>query len=279
MSKKIIRLLALTLCMIVFCTTALAANCTNCGNPLDAGDKFCGECGAKVKSAPVSSSNLTIDSCVLNEDGTVTVRWTDKAANGPYDVLYSLVDAAPKPFHWMAKENTSGKSYTTDMLVPGVAYYFYVRDNSGNTSSGFLYQPNMPSFNNVIGASLCVEPRGKIHRTTPEEIYFSSYELARNLTRNEYGLWVNIEYSPLAYPRDYRIQLCIEAPNGFVDTVHNVGYHLPAGRSKIKMDCMRLNEYFNDLLTFYEEIPTGEYNITMYFDGDIIYDDTFYVSN
>ncbi|MBR3765197.1 MAG: hypothetical protein IKK57_11705, partial [Clostridia bacterium] len=87
-----------------------------------------------------------------------------------------------------------------------------------------------------------------------------------------HGLYLRLTYSTLAKSRTYAFQIAIEAPNDFADVVFSGNLELRHGKSAIPVwGFIPVDNFFDLLMEYYGGIPTGEYDVTLYFNGQKVY--------
>lgn len=269
--RALLRLIALAAAFLLLTVTpALAASCTLCGSETGSEDYICTNCFLALLHQEREPAALEVTSALQNEDGTVTVTWTDDAACAPYTVRYELLEAAPVPFGWTAAEGVMGNSYTLTRLVPGVSYIISVQDSQGNVSDITYYAPT-PGTDTVIGARIRFKPMHRTGNKTNRQTSFSASEIAAN-NETLHGLYLRLTYSTLARTRYYAFQIVIEAPNGFSDVFFSGNLELRHGKSAIPVwGFIPVDNFFDLLMEYYGGIPTGEYDVTLYFNGQKVY--------
>lgn len=283
-NKRSILALVLALLMVLgSMSTALAAYCMSCGTQLPDGAKFCFNCGEKQDGSSTTTtttntySSLSITEATENMDGSVTIRWTDSGNNSPYTVRYEFVNQAPNPFHWTSDDNVRTKSYTYAWLVPGVDYVFTVEDCNGNEAE-YTYYASRPYIYNEIGSKMTLSTRIKDGNYAEDLTRLSSGDISRNLGKCSYGLYLSLSYSRLARPRSYSYKFCLTAPNGYAEAIWGGTLELSAGRSYLSpWNYVPLDDFFNTLIEFYEEIPVGDYTFSLHYDNVQVLTETFYV--
>ena len=274
----LLRLCALvTALFLLGATPALAASCALCGSETGSDDYLCTNCLLTLLNQEREDAPLTIDSAVQNADGTVTVTWTDDPANGPYTVLYELLEPAPMPFGWTAAEGVTETSCTLTRLVPGVSYVITVVDGQGLRDE-ITYFAAVPGTDREIGAKIRLKPTQRIDRSTRKKTAFSASEIAQE-NETEHGLYLRLTYSPLARTRRYAFQIAVEAPNGFSDVIFSGNLELHHGVSAIPVwGFIPVDDYFALLQDYYGGIPTGEYDVTLFFNGQKVWSVPFTVN-
>ncbi|MBE5797246.1 MAG: hypothetical protein E7327_07705 [Clostridiales bacterium] len=265
--------LAITLMLI---TPALAASCTLCGGETGSDDYLCTDCLLKLLNTKKEPVPVQIAGAVQNEDGTVTLVWTDDAGNAPYKVYYQPLENAPVPFGWTAAEGLRGTSYTFDRLVPGMSYMFTVVDAQGQTATHIWYAP-VPGEDTQIGAKIRFKAMRRTDRLTREQEAFSASDIAED-NGALHGLYLRLTYSTLKKTRHYAFQIAVQAPNGFRDVIFSGNLELHHGRSSIPVwGFIPMDDYFTLLEKYYGGVPTGEYDVTLYFNGNRVYTAPFTV--
>lgn len=274
----LLRLCALvTALLLLGATPALAASCSLCGSETGSDDYLCTSCLLALLHQEREDAPLTIDGAVQNADGTVTVTWTDDPANGPYTVLYELLETAPVPFGWTAAEGVTETSCTLTRLVPGVSYVITVVDGQGLRDE-ITYFAAVPGTDREIGAKIRLKPIQRIDRSARKKTAFSASEIAQE-NGTEHGLYLRLTYSTLARTRHYAFQIAVEAPNGFSDVIFSGNLELHHGVSAIPVwGFIPMDDYFALLQDYYGSIPTGEYDATLYFNGQKVWSAPFTVN-
>lgn len=274
----LLRLCALvTALLLLGATPALAASCSLCGSETGSDDYLCTSCLLALLHQEREDAPLTIDGAVQNADGTVTVTWTDDPANGPYTVLYELLETAPVPFGWTAAEGVTETSCTLTRLVPGVSYVITVVDGQGLRDE-ITYFAAVPGTDREIGAKIRLKPIQRIDRSARKKTAFSASEIAQE-NETEHGLYLRLTYSTLARTRRYAFQIAVEAPNGFSDVIFSGNLELHHGVSAIPVwGFIPMDDYFALLQDYYGGIPTGEYDTTLYFNGQKVWSAPFTVN-
>lgn len=271
-------LLILTAVLLIFLPAiASAASCTLCGSETGSDDYLCTDCFLQLLGTEKEEVPLSITGTVQNENGTVTVTWTDDAGNAPYQVRYELLEKAPTPFGWTAAEAVNGNSCTLDRLVPGVSYIISVIDSKGQSAETTWFAP-VPGEAERIGAKIRLKPMLRVDRSSKRQKSFSAAEICGD-TGSEHGLYLRLTYSTLKRTRNYAFQIAVEAPNDFADVIFSGTLELHHGKSSIPVwGFIPLDDYFALLKTYYGSVPTGEYDVTLYFDGHEVWTAPFTVA-
>lgn len=275
-ANPVTRLLALALVLtMTLALPALAEDCALCGKETGSDVYLCANCLLGLLEEKDVSGGLTIEGAFANENGSVTLVWNDAADNGPYNVYYELLDRAPVPFGWTAARGVRGSAVTLAQLAPGVSYVFAVEDASGNRVETVYYAPALENGND-IGAKIRIHTKVRNGRNMLE-LPFSASEIMQN-NGKEHGFYLKMAYSMLRKTRNYAFSVTVEAPNGFTDAVLSGMMTLNYGKSEVPAwGFVELDEYFSYLERYYGGVPTGEYLVTMNFNGKPAYTVSFVV--
>ena len=269
-ANLITRLIVLTLALMMpLALPAAAEGCAMCGSETGSDAYLCADCLLGLLAEEDVSGGLTVEGVFPNADGSVTLTWSDTADNGPYSVYYELLERAPVPFGWTAATGVRGSAVTLGQLAPGVSYVFAVEDASGNRVEKAYYAAAM-QLGNDIGAKIRIHTKV---RYDDKDLYlpFSASEIMQD-NGKAHGLYLKMAYSMLARERNYAFSLTVEAPNGFKDVVLSGALTLNYGKSEVPAwGFIALDDYFSYLERYYGGVPTGEYKVTMNFDGKPAY--------
>lgn len=276
-TNPVTRLFALVLTlMLILIVPAAAETCALCGRESGSDAYLCTACLLELMDEQEVAGGLAVTGAVYNEDGSVTLSWSDSAGNGPYSVYYELMERAPRSFGWTAARGFHGTSITLTRLVPGTSYTFIVKDSAGNEVEHAYYAPAVKN-GNEIGAKIRIHTKLRNGRNVLEYPWSASeIELDNG---KEHGLYMKLAYSMLRKTRHYAFSLSVEAPNGFADVVYSGDIVLNYGKSEVPAwGFIALDDYFSYLERYYDGVPTGEYKVTINFDGKPIYTVPFNVS-
>lgn len=266
-------ILAMVLMMLP-AVPAMAEDCALCGKETGNDAYLCAQCLLDMMEEKDLSGGMEITGAVTNDNGTVTLTWTDSGENGPYSVYYALLEQAPVPFGWTAASAQQGKSITLTQLVPGVSYVFTVENAQGNRVQHVYYAPKVVN-GNEIGAKIGFKTLR--HLEFRNEWQWSAAEIEAD-NGFEHGLYMRLHYSMLKRTRNYAFCVAVEAPGGFSDVVYSGTLTLNYGKSIVPAwGFIRMDDYFSCLERYYGGVPAGEYKVTMYFDGKYVHSDFFTV--
>ena len=169
------------------------------------------------------------------------------------------------------------KQYTLDYLIPGETYNIEVEDCNGETASTTITVPAIGDFEDgkLTTASIKtkIEPKYKNNSSDGDKASkdlkaFSASDIM-NANGKEYGFQYTVDYPVLAKSRFYDTLIAIEAPNGFVDTFYmgNIEYTRYNSATGRLWWYFMGKGFFNSLQRATDTVPTGEYIITLYWDG------------
>lgn len=276
-TSRISRLFALLLALLLVCpAAALADPCALCGSETHSESYLCAACLLDLLEGEARTGGLELGDPIVCEDGSVVVSWSDSADNGPYQVYYELLESAPVPFGWTAARGVQGNSCVLTQLVPGVSYIFTVSDKDGNKVHQ-VYYAQQPGDGNEIGARIRFKTMRRHDRTT-KNVQWSAEEIAQD-NGYTHGLYLRLTYSTLKKTRNYAFCVSVEAPNGFSDVIFSGGLTLDYGKSQVPVwGFIPMDDYFACLESYYGGIPTGEYIVTLYFNGGYVDSSTFEVA-
>lgn len=299
--KMLFSLLLSVILVFALATVAFAAYCMDCGTELPDGANFCYNCGAKQSggssggssgssssgSATSSSrsSGLEISKITNNGDGTVTVRWTDSAAKGPYNVhklqkfsnnFDADLDAAIGSF--ICAEDTPSRTAVIDTLVPGVDYWIIVENANGDYVYEAYDAGSMPRFYE-FNTDVSIQLKYRRNNAYEEVNSFSASDFNRNRSNTTYGAYIRLDYPQLARARQYRYMVSITDPSGevIVDALGDM--ELSRGRSYTYWTYYSLDWYLGLLADQHGSLPVGTYTWTLYYDGMFVSSQTFRVTN
>lgn len=300
MNKKYIIGLALTLCLLLVGSVALAANyCISCGEYLGGQYNFCPNCGTAQPSGggsnpapnpnpnpnPNPASTLSISRLSKNEDGALNVIWTDSGNNAPYKIYAlqkhsnSFTEDMTYPIgRQLCQEDLNGTTGLANKVVPGYDYWIIVEDCNGNMTYKEYDGGTAPRFNEFgVEADVML----KYSRDNAfEEVYaFSADDIRRYKSSTSYGARINLTYPQLSRDRQYSMLVAIKDPNGdvVVDAVtEDLLYR--GRRITYYYNFYTFDEYFDILIDAYGAVPTGTYTWMMYYDGQFVTSDTFRIT-
>ena len=246
--------------------------------------RFSGEAST---SSATTSRNFSVTSATKNSNGTVTVRWTDSANNGPYTLHYKqrssgswTQDRNSNFRYWNASEvgSVSSKSATLMRLVPGYSYWIVVRDSDGAEAVYEYIAGTAPNFTEY-GNTLAITIKRKSNGATADLSKYSASDIAANMATKEYFAYIRLDYSQLARAREYHGVMAIRDPRGQIIADNVATFNFNAGNYYTYWGNYGLEWYFGKVKDSYGSIPTGTYTMYLYLDGKFAASDTFTVGN
>ncbi len=269
--------------------------CPKCGVvlPIDAGYKFCPECGQSLTSSaqtatipqptatpvPVQQNSIVVSSRVSTDKGHVTVTWTDADNAPPYTVSYRYIDSNSSVFQtkWRLGE-TSTNSFVIDWLIPGKQYEIYVENNRGMQGTATILAPALGTFSDGLlttkSIRVTISPRYKASESVENKnasklSRLEAQDIVAGMGTAQYGFQYRFDYPALAKSRHYDTMLAIYAPNGYADTIYigNTEYRRYDSSGGYIYWYFLGSSFFESLYDACSEIPTGKYTIEAYWDG------------
>ena len=308
-------LLAVLLCILLTATALAERepwDCPSCGRKGNTRN-FCGKCGERAPESgsesadQVSSPVLTPESSptpaptptpepirtfelspeFVAEKGSVTVSWTDSAGHSPYRVRYQLQtpDGVNQPVQWANTEEseseTSSTSFTLTQLLPGRTYKIEVLDKDSKPISRIYTLPDAAKFEDgLLTASsikVSAQTRYKNASDYPSQSKITALrasDIISNLGSREYGFRYQIRYPTLSHTRTYLTQVAVVAPNGF--TALTLAEEKKYGREYIGYVWYLMGpQVFSAIYESCGTVPTGTWNIELYWDGMLVNSTTF----
>ncbi|MBR4081066.1 MAG: hypothetical protein IKK21_04715 [Clostridia bacterium] len=276
------------------------AACTVCGFQPEIGRtyKFCPNCGVKFGEAePTAAPTATpaptpaersfyINRISVHDGGVATVEWIDTEDKGPYKVCYEFYveeeyagDKQIKQTRWVAARDVAEKTAEVEYLVPGVPYWITVFDADGEMAA-VAYKPVAAEKFTEFSMTPTVEPRARMGTEIFELGAFSALATEDASDAKEFGLYIRLDHEQMTEKRVYRAVIGITAPDGtvFIDMLDDE-FDLAAGRSYTFWNFYNLNTYFQSVKNMYDEIPTGEYTLSLYLDGQFVTSAPFTMEN
>ena len=230
------------------------------------------------------SRTFEIDPNIQFDKGNVTLKWTDSENEAPYVVTYQYYDpdaqVGQTSFWPGTKETatTNSKSFTFDNLIPGKQYVFRIEDANGVVISKVIKLPDAEEFSdNSLKAKsvrVTVLPRYRVNSDVayggakkPDKFY--AKEMMENMKKGYlYGLEVTFNFPTLSSKRTYQTTIAYYAPNGYVFSEY-LGETETQSGGWFQWFCA--GDYFFELLNEKTgSIPTGTYQIELYWDGMLV---------
>lgn len=285
-----------------------ALKCAGCGYQPEGGSfKFCPQCGLefgqpaatptprvtatprptatpRITATPKPNRTFEITGMKLNDNGTVRVNWTDSAENGPYKVCYEqkvsndyTSSAQNAITRWIAEQDLDKYWCKITDIEPGVSYWISIYDKDGNVTRSIYSPSRVRSFTEftVKMQTQLIRQQGS---QSDKVARFSAAEMESN-TRNSYGMWLKLTYSQLRKKRNYAFVMTVTDPNGIIRKTTSSNINMPRGVSWYEWDFFDMTSAFNDALKNDKSIPTGQWTVSIYFDGLFVNSANFRVGN
>ena len=207
-----------------------------------------------------------------NNEGTVTVKWTDSASRGPYKVTYRQLvsddfnnSRQKKIWYYTATESTYLNSCVIEYMEPSANYWITVEDKDGNEVR-YAYKPakflTFDSFNINIQGYLKQRKYGDGTKIN----YFSKTDFER-MPLYDWGLYLKLSFSKRSSTRDYVAHFAVYDPNGIQHTVRRTDcVTIKKGHTYAYWDFVDLSQAFENAEK-YGDIVTGEWRMDIYLNG------------
>ena len=238
-------------------------------------------------TAASSQQDFEVSSSIRFDGGYTDVFWTDSANNGPYRVAFRYYDGGNtvQTGFWAggneAGSTTSQKTFRLEQLVPGSRYTILVFDQDDNLAQKEITLPAAEQFvDGKLKASsvrISTEYRSIINGSVRTVNKLSAGDMMAHMDDREYGLYYQINLPELAYERDYFVQILFRAPNGYCETQF-YGRHVFSKGNKFyySLNCIG-DDFFADMYEKNGVIPSGTYQVELYFNGMLANTKTFTV--
>ena len=260
MNRKRILFLGMIMVLCMFISTAFAESwiCSNCGTT-NSGN-FCSNCG---QAAPATGEASTIKNIMFSpqDDGSTIIIWDDSASTSEYLITYTT-DFWDTVYYINPVQTASVLKY----LIPGVTYQITI--SNGTSESTESYTVPRPIFTEFT-------PYDKYMELTKTD--FSLTELEENPTMT---FEIRISWPLLKYSRDYTAKFVLDTPFGYCSKVllyesftFENKYTYTYGIYSLQSDFLeQVEEDFGS-------VPTGEYTLEIYMDGQLYGYEAFTLSD
>lgn len=229
-----------------------------------------------------ADGELEITGATLNDDGSVTVSWSDPGKNGPYMVYYEFCtdESEEDPDSWFWREfddPVSGRSAVLDLLVPGESYWICVRDNENN-EDWYFFRPERMQFRGLKQLRTRIIPRRQWAGKGDTLDYYSAsaIEKARRNNNNAYGASIKVNYTDAPKGRLYDLRVVVYLPSGEPVVLHKESATLAAGSGEnySYWSFFDMQWLWDILIERFDSIPLGTYRIGLYMnDGYVGFQD------
>ena len=210
-----------------------------------------------------------------NNEGTVTVKWTDSADRGPYKVTYRQLvsddfnsSRQKKIWYYTATESTYLTSCVIDYMEPSVNYWITVTDRDGKEIR-YAYRPDkfltFDSFDIGIQGYLKQRKNGDGTKIS----YFSKTDFER-MPLYDWGMYVKFTFPKRGATKDYVLHVAVYDPNGIQHTViRDDTLTLEKGWTYYYWNFLNFSSAF-DNAEKYGEIVTGEWRADFYLNNKYV---------
>ncbi len=224
---------------------------------------------------------LVITGCVQQENGRALLTWEDNG-HGPYGVYYHerfSDDAAADrndgrgTGRWIAEDELTDTSLVIRYLIPGKDYWITLEDSAGGKQ---LLPFTMASMGDAgMNMTASVSPRMRKGEAVTDLAGFSAAEINQNAD-TEYGLYVELVYSPLDADMVLPSMWVVTMPNGISFCDYAFDMNVFADGSTY-WNYYNLDWAFDQVKRWYGEVLVGEYTFTLYIEGKHAVTTTFTV--
>ena len=244
---------------------------------------------AKPTTAPVSRT-FSFDSRFDVTDGVVKISWTDSKRKSPYTVRYQYINDSSSVKQTTIRLGTTSSTYMEcPYFIPGSKYKITVTDADGAKATTIFTYSSARSFSDgklkASSFKLSVSPRSITSSNISAKKWslakpctFSAITMASNIRSNtiHYGLYIEISHPSLAYTRTYKLLFAYYAPNGYVDSYYQ-DITLKTNYLSYYWN-IQICDFFDDLYEKFGEIPSGNYTLKLFLNGQSVRTQSFYVN-
>ncbi len=241
----------MSLLLVAACALAEGWKCPSCGAQNEG--NFCSNCGEKKpeKKQKFDGTDISNIRFSLEDNGDVVVTWDDMSDSSSYIVAY---EAAYDTGYW---DGIKERKFALEYMIPGETYTVYV--NNGSSEASETYTVPIRIFTDYS-----TKKEIKLNETR-----FSISEVNRDKTK-QYEFQVH--YPQLRNSRLYKAKLVVKTPLGYSGHVTIWrNYELERGYDYYRHS-FSIYDFFEDMKSDFDKVPTGRYTFEFYFDGRL-YDD------
>lgn len=233
--------------------------------------------------AAPGAQDFTVTSVVENADGTLTVTWSDPAANGPYYVMYmqqmsATYDEDMQLAHNIRWRNTdpgsiTGMSDVLDYTVPCLPHWIIVKDAVGNEAVT-LFKPAAQKDFSAFETSVTLFPQAKDAEGTITAFAALSQETIKT---QESSLYIELHYSGHTGTIDLPLKTVITGPDGLSVCDSFWIEDISDQYSYTYWDEYSLTWYFEQVADENGNVPAGEYTFAFYTGSQLLGEGVFSV--
>lgn len=258
MKRKLAVLCCIVLTLVMVTAIAFAEGwfCPNCGTQNNG--NFCTNCGEKRPTGKVQPSGNDISNIKFSyeNNGDVILSWDDASNSPPYSVHYKA------SYDSGYFDEIKSKRFVLEYLIPGESYEVTVSNNQSESTASYT----MP-----IKVFTDFSTGKKIELN---ETIFSISKVNGDKTK-QYEFQVH--YPQLRSNRSYKAKLVTKTPLGYGGYTWVWSTYEIHSRYAYIYTNFSMYEFFEGIKSEFEEIPTGQYTLEFYFDGQLYDDFTFNV--
>ena len=231
---------------------------------------------------------IQINSTVTANKGVYTIRWTGgSTASQPYRIEYELSSGKGER---LGSSGIYSNSHTTAWMIPGEEYKVTLTDSKGKTYSGKVRVPAASSYRDgkftASSIEIMISQRRDQDGDTSDgnAVYvngFNANDMKNNIVKKgwAYGLYYRFVLPSNFTERTYMQTVIFTAPNGYryiwyaYDCTHKY-----LGDGWLWRWEIMGTEFFETLIEEYNLIPTGKYEVSLYWDGMHVNTQSFQVN-
>ena len=225
-----------------------------------------------------------ITSADVDKDGWYTIAWNDTIGNGPFNVYYQYWNEAANEgqMSWLIGEAVRESRFQFTTLIPGASYRLIVRDSDGNFGYMIARIPGGEPFETSQKSKATVYLKyktkpGKKDSDAKRDTKKSVAAMMKNMKKGyEYGLELRVKYTTKGKKTTRHNGVAsICAPDGFIAS-QGVS-QFPVSKRKGDTAYIRyvFPDFFRTLYAREEGIPTGQYTVKLYLDGQAFLETAF----
>ena len=280
------------------CMTENAGNfCTNCGydhrnaaeataaSPTDAPAASVPS-AAPAPTAPsmrtVPAADLKITGIGMNEDGSVHLTWTGGAA--PYRVSYQRAAGPDTPetstgTSWREQDEYLGEEALLTFVMPGVAYWFEVKDRNGAAAQKYFSTDSVPfsAFQTRLTVTLRERRGGKADTVQS----FAAQKIRDGLKNGDarYGATIKVAHESIRKHYYCQMRMAVLPPWDDVFVIYNEYEFVYKGGndSYTYWSFFDFEDLWQDLQDTDRGITPGKYTFVLCFDRYTVGTKEFYI--
>ena len=234
--------------------------------------------GCLIPGSALGATSVELNRYIQYSMGYSTISWSVTGDDpGDVFVICQQAGAGSDQQYVIFEGPTSRKSIQTNELIPGRTYSVMLINSSFDILAEELCSvPDAGIFEDGrlknTSVKISTEARKKNQNGKYTKLdYLRASDIMGSLDAGEnvYGLKYSMKMPQLAKPRTFMITLAFEAPNGYtvVDKAGDITFDsFSNGYQTIWLE-LAGNRFFDALYKDTGSIPTGKYEVTLYWDG------------